>query len=64
MCFFIYLSALRNLKRKTTLNLYKNILQQKALNVRSLDKQDSVEIKEWLTKKLTGKQVQHKGIEL
>ena len=34
------------------------------LNIRSLDKQDSVEIKEWSTKKLTAKQVPHKGIEL
>ena len=50
---------------KTALNSYTNILQQIPLNVRSLDKQDSVEIKEWSTKKLlvTSKQVQHKGIE-
>ena len=45
------------LKVKTALNLYKNILRQIPLNVRSLDKQDSVKIKEWSTKKLTAKQV-------
>ena len=48
---------------KAALNSYKTILQQIPLNVRSLDKQDSVEIKEWSTKKLIAKQVQHKGIE-
>ena len=37
------------LKVKTALNSYTNILQQIPLNVRSLDKQDSVEIKEWST---------------
>ena len=64
MCFFIYLSALRNLKKENSSKFVQNYFTAKALNVRSLDKQDSVEIKEWLTKKLTGKQVQHKGIEL
>ena len=54
---------IETLKVKTALNSYTNILQQIPLNVRSLDKQDSVEIKEWSTKKLTAKQVQHKGIE-
>ena len=54
---------LETLKVKTALNSYTNILQQIPLNARSLDKQDSVEIKEWSTKKLTAKQVQHKGIE-
>ena len=38
---------IETLKVKTALNSYTNILQQIPLNVRSLDKQDSVEIKEW-----------------
>ena len=50
---------IETLKVKTALNSYNNILQQISLNVRSLDKQDSVEIKEWSTKKLTAKQVFH-----
>ena len=54
---------IETLKVKSALNSYKNILQQIPLNVRSLDKQDLVEIKEWPTKKLTVIQVQHNGIE-
>ena len=54
---------IETLEVKTALNSYKNILQQISLNIRSLDKQDWVAIKEWSTKKLTAKQVQHKGIE-
>ena len=54
---------IETLKVKTALNSYKKHFTAKPLNVRSLDKQDSVEIKEWSTKKLTSKQVQHKGIE-
>ena len=55
---------IETLKVKTAPNSYKNILQQITLNVRSLiDRQASVEIKEWSTKKLTAKQVQHRGIE-
>ena len=50
---------IETLKVKTALNLYKNILQQIPLNVRSIDKQDSVEIKERSTKILIAKQVQH-----
>ena len=49
---------------KTALNLYIHILDQIPLSIRSLDKQDSVEIKECATKKLAAKQVQHQGIEL
>ena len=54
---------IETLKVKTAISPYQNILQQIPLNVRSLDKQDSVEIKEWSTKKLTVKQMQHKGNE-
>ena len=46
---------IQTLKVKTAINPYKNILQQIPLHIRSLDKQDSVEIKEWSTKKLTAK---------
>ena len=42
---------IETLKVKTALNSYKNILQQILLNNRSLDKQDSVKIKEWSTRK-------------
>ena len=46
---------IETLKVKTAINPYKNILQQIPLHIRSLDKQDSVEIKEWSTQKLTAK---------
>ena len=46
---------IETLKVKTAINPYKNIIQQIPLHIRSLDKQDSVEIKEWSTKKLTAK---------
>ena len=44
---------------KAALNLYNFIYWQIPLNFRSLDKQNSVKIKEWSAKKLTAKQVQH-----